>query len=285
MLHQMELNPRHPGPALIAVAIGNTRTSFASFQGPRLASEARTLPNSDPVLVARAIDTLVAGAAESVIVIGTVNPGMADTLESSLSGSSGERVYRLGRDLLIPIANALTDDSTVGHDRLLCALGAYTRAEQACVVIDAGTAITVDFVDGEGTFQGGVIAPGLNMMLAAMHEKTAALPKITFTPPDPTLGPFGKETRHAMLLGTLNAARGLVRTMIEQYAEAFGAYPQIIATGGDAAALFEGDDLVEHIVPELQLIGIAAACTRVLTGEDASGPIGLGQAEDDEFEE
>lgn len=291
----MELNPQHPGPTLIAVAVGNTRTAFARFHGSRLETEASVLPNADPIALARAIDALTDTAAhdghDAAIVIGSVNHPLADALEASLRDSNSDRVYRLGRDLEIPIANALTDDSTVGQDRLLCALGAFARAEQACVVIDAGTAVTVDFVDGEGTFQGGVIAPGLSMMLASLHEKTAALPKISFALPDPILGPFGKDTRHAMHLGVLNAVRGLVRTMIEQYAIAFGAYPQIIATGGDARVLFEGDELIEHIVPELQLIGIAAACTRVLVDEDAGGGggggggVGNSLADDDELED
>lgn len=281
MLGHMDLNPQLPGQSILAVAVGNTRTSFATFQGTSLQGEVTTLPNTDPVQLAKAIDQASSATGDLPIVIGTVNPTLADSLEDSLRGASGERVYRFGRDLEIPIANALTDDSTVGQDRLLCALGAYTRAEQACVVIDAGTAVTIDFVDGEGTFQGGVIAPGLNMMLASMHEKTAKLPKISFAPPDPILGPFGKDTRHAMQLGVLNAVRGLARTMIEQYAEAFGAYPQIIATGGDAQALFANDDLIENIVPELQLIGIAAACHRVLADEDET--IGHGSADEDDL--
>jgi type III pantothenate kinase len=282
MLHQMELNPQAPGQSLIAVAIGNTRTSFASFQGSTLTSDVTTLPNTDPVHLARAIDDLAQRTSDAALVIATVNPPLAEALEASLLPSHTDRLYRLGRDLVIPIANALTDDSTVGQDRLLCALGAFTRAQQACVVIDAGTAVTVDFVDGEGTFQGGVIAPGLTMMLASLHEKTASLPKLTFFLPDPVLGPFGKDTKHAMQLGALNAIRGLVRTMIEQYAEAFGAYPQIIATGGDAAVLFAGDELVENVVPELQLIGIAAACTRVLDDESAgtTGPRDADELED-----
>ena len=277
----MELNPQHPGQSILAVAVGNTRTSFAHFQGSKMASEATTLPNTDPVQVAAAIDAMAAGAGDAAIVVGTVNPPMADALESSLRRGKGDRVYRLGRDLEIPIANSLSDDSTVGQDRLLCALGAFTRAGQACVVIDAGTAVTVDFVDGEGTFQGGVIAPGLNMMLASLHEKTASLPKFTFSLPNPVLGPFGKDTKHAMQLGVLNSVRGLVRTMIEQYAEAFGAYPQIIATGGDARVLFAEDELVENVVPELQLIGIAAACTRVLEDESA-GTLGPSDADETE---
>jgi hypothetical protein len=75
-----------------------------------------------------------------------------------------------------------------------------------------------------------------------------------------------------MLLGVQSAAVGMARVLIDRYAEFYGAYPQIIATGGDARALFEGDELVEHIVPELTLLGIEAAC-RIqlgrLDGEEA----------------
>ena len=104
-----------------------------------------------------------------------MNPAVADEVEEGLLPVL-ETVYRVGRDLHVPINIALDDPATVGQDRLINALGAFRRARQACVVIDVGTALTVDFVDGVGTFQGGVIAPGPRMMLAALHERTAALP-------------------------------------------------------------------------------------------------------------
>jgi type III pantothenate kinase len=186
----------------------------------------------------------------------------------------------------------------------LCAFGAYARAKQACVIVDAGTAVTVDFVDGEGAFHGGVIAPGAQMMLDAMHEKTAQLPKVALggqplrggsaeptsiagehestTPPPPSQepprsggpNPFGKNTREAMLLGVANSIRGLVQHTVERYADFFGAYPQVVATGGDAPALF-GDEItqggiVESIVPDLQLIGILEVC-RAVEEMDAAG--------------
>lgn len=255
---------------VLAVAVGNTRTRVARFSGRPMSGESQALPSTDAPGLVRAIQALAKG--EELVVISSVNELAAAALERELRPAFPERVYRFGRDLEIPIANALTDDSTVGQDRLLCAIGASVRAEQACVVVDAGTAITVDFVDGEGTFQGGVIAPGVQMMLDALHARTAALPQIKFALPDAALGPFGKDSPHAMRLGVLNAARGLVRHTIEQYAQVFGGYPQIVATGGDALALFEHDDLVEHIVPDLQLIGIAEACARVLEGDGAPRP-------------
>ncbi|HRJ50033.1 MAG TPA: type III pantothenate kinase, partial [Phycisphaerales bacterium] len=189
---------------------------------------------------------------------------VADRLVGALADSiPRDRIFRLGSDLAILMPMALDDDSTVGQDRLLAAMGAYSRAGQACVVIDAGTAVTVDFVDGEGTFQGGAIAPGLTMMLDSLHRGTAALPKMEFLVPDPARGVIGKDTRHAMTIGVRAAVTGMARVLIDSYAEVFGAYPQVVATGGDAA-IFENDPLVEHIVPDLVLLGIAEACRRTL---------------------
>ncbi len=246
---------------LIAVSVGNTRTRVGHFRSNAL-EHSRALLNSDEPELARAILDLKTSDAAAPIVIASVNPPLSSRLELALAGAverRGGSIYRLGRDLSIPIANALRDDTTVGQDRLLNALGAFSRAGQACVIVDAGTAVTVDFVDGVGVFQGGAIAPGVSTMLAALHERTAALPQIAFEP-IPDAEPFGKDTASAMRLGVQSAIRGMVRTLAERYAQALGAYPQIVATGGDAGALFEGDEVVEHIVPDLTLMGIHAAC-------------------------
>jgi len=129
------------------------------------------------------------------------------------------------------------------------------------VVIDAGTAITVDFVDDRGCFQGGCIAPGLGLMLASLHEHTAALPLIERHEgeiPDVGAGPLGKTTAGAMVHGCLAAIRGMAHGLIDQYAELNNAYPRVVATGGDAPRLFENDELVEAIVPDLVLMGLQA---------------------------
>jgi len=248
-------------PELIAISVGNTRTRIGHFRGGAL-EHARAVLSTDNDALAREVLDLKPADPAAPVVIASVNPPVSSRLELALAGpieGRGGAVYRLGRDVQIPIANALRDDSTVGQDRLLNALGAYSRAKQACVIVDAGTAITMDFVDGEGVFQGGAIAPGLALMLRALHDRTAALPDIAFEPV-PDSEPFGKDTPSAMRLGAQSAIRGMVRTLAERYAEALGAYPQIVATGGDAGVLFEGDEVIEHIVPDLTLMGIHAAC-------------------------
>jgi type III pantothenate kinase len=253
---------------LVAVAIGNTRTRVGLFKGKELTDPSSIL-TSDPTAVASAVGKLLENVHDAVIVISSVTPEAANTIERKLNAlDTAADVYRIGKDLTIPLDHALDDASTLGQDRALCALAAYGKAGQACVVIDAGTAITIDFVDGEGTFQGGAILPGLNMMLTALNQHTAALPKIDWSKPDPARGEFGKDTRHAMILGTRAAAIGAARYLIERYATAYDAYPQIIATGGDAPALFEDDEIIEHIVPDLQLVGIYETCKRIVADGD-----------------
>jgi len=260
------------GTQLVAVSVGNTRTRVGVFRNRELHHSEAVL-NSDPDAVAAAVLAAPGDQASVPIVVASVNDPVANIIVEKLQEAAGRAdIYRFGKDLTIPIQNALVDDSTVGQDRLLNALGAFSRARQACIVIDVGTAITADFIDGQGVFQGGAIAPGLNMMLQALHEHTAALPSMKYERlPEGQV--FGKDTRSAMSLGVQSAVIGLVRVVAERYSEFFGAYPQIIATGGDARTLFEGDDLVEHIVPDLILIGIEAACRIQLGFDEAEAEV------------
>ena len=259
-------------PALCAVAIGNSRVRAGRFASGSLVASAVSDDDTDDAirrLVADHIDTDT-----GVIAIASVAPARAQRVESIAAGitgatPAGATIVRLGRDLPIPIAMALENTQTVGHDRLLAALGAFTKAGQACVVVDAGTAVTIDFVDGEGTFQGGAIAPGPAMMLDALHNRAEQLPRVEFTPPDPERGVFGKDTPHAMLLGVTAALRGLFRERLDTYAEIYGAYPQVIATGGNAA-LLEPTGLVDHLVPDLELMGLHAAFEAALRAEHDS---------------
>lgn len=259
--------------SIVLISVGNTRTRFAASDGKELEPSQVWHNAEHDALVKAVIGALNGSDAGPRALIASVNPAAADRLETALE-AGGLDVVRFGRDLPIPMPLALKDASTVGQDRLLDALGAYARSSQACIVIDAGTAVTVDFVDGEGVFQGGAIAPGLRMMLRSLNEQTAALPLVSLgtedepTPAPPgadgeTPSPFGKSTREAMLAGVHAAARGVVHQLIDRYAEFYGAYPRVVATGGDAPRLFQNDDLIEHIVPDLTLVGMLEAVKRL----------------------
>ena len=253
------------GINLITVLIGNTTINVARARGENISDHIRHSVSQ----IDEAVDA-IASFDSAPIVIASVNEPVSRELFSRLI--SDDRldceIHRVGHDVPISIASSLPESAGTGQDRLLAAAGAYGLVEQACVVVDAGTAVTIDFVDGEGVYQGGAIAPGLAMQLAALHDGASALPDVTVAMPDQT-EPFGKNTEQAMLNGVIYGVCGAVRLLTERYAERYGAYPLVIATGGDAPMLFGDDDLTDRVVPELALRGIAIAYRAALAGDEA----------------
>jgi len=242
---------------LLAINVGNTRTQVGAFVDGRL-TEQRRCANLDPQEIGQAIAELhdsIRGP-DSAIYLASVNEEAAERAVGLVGQRLGVAVVRIERDVPAPIGRQLDPEAIVGDDRLLNAAAAFDRLKQACVVVDTGTAVTVDFVDGSGTFHGGAILPGIRMQAAALHERTAQLPLIEFQRPQE---PIGHSTVEAIRAGLFHGVRGAVRELVERYAEAYGAYPRVIATGGDAEILFQGYDLIDAIVPELTLEGMAVA--------------------------
>jgi pantothenate kinase type III len=95
-------------------------------------------------------------------------------------------------------------------------------------------------------------------MLDALHEKTAKLPRAPLAAP---AGAYGTNTTAAIQHGVYHGMRGMVKELVENYAGTLGTWPELIATGGDAAILFDGWELVHAISPDLTLYGIALAYT------------------------
>jgi type III pantothenate kinase len=225
--------------------------------------EDQRFPNSELPAIVSGITRWwrdIASHPRASIVLASVNDREANRIRSAVEDQLGVEVYRVGEDLPIPIGRQLDPETITGVDRLLNAAAAFQTVKQACIVVDAGTAVTVDFVDGEGVFVGGAIAP-------ALHEHTHDLPELTFEAP--TARTFGRSTAQAMLNGVYHGIRGMVWKLVEHYAERYGAFPMVIATGGDAQLLFGNDELVDRIVPNLTVLGIAAAARVALASDDA----------------
>lgn len=250
----------------IALNIGNTRTQIGRFSGGEL-DHVERVGNEELAPVVQAVMQTFRELEDDqgTIIIASVNEPFARRLHSALEDQLAAEMYRIGEDLPLPISIQLDPETITGVDRLLNAAAAYAQLKQACIIVDAGTAVTVDFVDGAGTFQGGAIAPGVRMQLRALHEQTSALPSIEYRQPDDEA--FGKNTAQAMLQGVHYGVRGLVWRLVEHYAQSYGAFPQVIATGGDAEALFADDELINRIVPNLTLLGMAEAVRRAVESE------------------
>ena len=105
----------------------------------------------------------------------SVNPPLLEAVEHAAGLATGTAVQWVGRDLDLPIEVKTAVPSETGVDRILNIAAAYEQMGKACVVADAGSALTVDVCDDTGAFLGGAIAPGAGMMLNALHEKTAKI--------------------------------------------------------------------------------------------------------------
>jgi type III pantothenate kinase len=256
------------GLNIIALNIGNTRTQIGLFENGKLTVTERWSHADAPKLIERIVELWrgLADLPNASIVMASVDAAAAERIAGGIEDQLSVEVYAIGDDLPVPIGQQLDPETITGVDRLLNAAAAYDVLGQACVIIDAGTAVTVDFVDGDGTFHGGAIAPGARMQLKALHEQTTALPEIDFRAPDPGEA-FGRNTAQAMLQGVTHSIRGLAWRLTEQYAERYGAFPTVIATGGDAEVIFAGDQLIDRIVPELTLLGIAASVRHAMRND------------------
>ncbi|MDD2765045.1 MAG: type III pantothenate kinase [Opitutaceae bacterium] len=149
----------------------------------------------------------------------------------------------------------------IGQDRLANAAGAQVFCGTPAVVIDLGTAVTFDIVTRSRGYEGGIIAPGLDVMRRYLHEQTALLPLL-----DDSLevtGAIGRSTVEAMRIGTVIGFGGMIQALLDavlaELARRGEPMPKVLATGGTAALLQKTLRHPFTIVPDLTLRGLAAA--------------------------
>jgi type III pantothenate kinase len=150
----------------------------------------------------------------------------------------------------------------VGIDRLLDAVAVNARRDPSrpAVIVDAGSAITVDAITADGSFVGGSIAIGLSLAARALHEFTYFLPLVSVAA---TPYAIGKSTPEAMQSGLFWGAVGAVKQLIAEVRRALGHDPVIYLTGGDAELLRSHLDTPVQSVAELTLFGIQLAYQHV----------------------
>lgn len=245
---------------LLVLNVGNSRLGIGVFAGGVLEYTTRVshAQRSDwPGKIAEAW-AKIADREDAAVAGACVNPPLIESLEHAVNQATGKNIEWVGREIVLPIKLRTETPKQTGVDRVLNIAAAYEQMGKACVVVDAGSAITIDACNDAGEFLGGAIAPGATMQLEALHEKTAGLPLVTLDAPT---SPFGQSTEQAIRHGVYHGIRGMVKEIVENYATELGNWPDIIATGGDAPKLFEGWELIHAIAPDLTLYGIANAYT------------------------
>lgn len=153
----------------------------------------------------------------------------------------------------VPVKNLYKTPETLGNDRLAAIVGAFVLFPKTnCLVIDAGTCITIDFIDNEGNYHGGAISPGINLRFKSLHTFTSRLPLINSKNFD---GTTGRTTEESIMAGVLNGTVAELNCTIQNYQELYPGI-QILLTGGDT--IFFERKLKCHIfaAPNLLLTGL-----------------------------
>lgn len=250
---------------IIAIDIGNTNIAIGLFLDGR-EEFIETIPGPSPAELTSCLESawwkipVVEGSKENkhdgVIVISSVKPAWTEVIEQIAKDRLDEEVHIIGKDIPLPMSVWVDEPDKVGTDRVVSAAAAYAVVEDAVVVADFGTAVTIDLVDQNGVFQGGVICPGFEISAKALKNNTAQLPNIKVTKPN---APYGKNTTDAINCGLYYSIVGALEEIIRRYAEELGKWPQTIITGSGAKTIQSDCEFIDNYVPNLVVKGIVLA--------------------------
>jgi type III pantothenate kinase len=244
---------------LIAVDIGNTSIKLGCFGEPTAdwprAERVLSLSTREPASWEK-LESLPTEPASWYV--GSVQREAETQLAKWVAHHRPRDQYRKLENSDLPIKSAVEFPERVGIDRLLAAVAANALREsnRPAIVIDAGTAVTVDLVTSEGAFAGGIIWPGWLMMAQSLAGNTDALPLVTAAignePPSIVGTSTDKAIRSALFWGNV----GAVREFIARMRASLEIEPQVFVTGGDAARLVEHATADARCVNDLVLAGI-----------------------------
>lgn len=247
---------------LLAIDSGNTNTVFAVFDdNDKVRGEWRlsSSPNRTADEFGLSLKQLMAEAGlkpkdVTAAIIATVVPATLFALKTLCRNTFGCDPRVVGEPGLELGLKVLVDrPDEVGADRLVNAVSAFDRYGGPLIVVDFGTATTFDIIDAKGSYLGGVIAPGVNLSLEALHMAAAKLPRVDIKKTERVTG---KDTVAAMQSGIYWGYVSLIEGLVARLRAEHGADVEVIATGGLAPLFTEAVSCIKQSDPELTLRGL-----------------------------
>jgi type III pantothenate kinase len=245
---------------LLAIDCGNTNTVFSIWDGTafratwRIATDHRRTADEYFVWLQTLMTLNRTEARITDAIISSTVPRVVFNLRVLCNRYFDCRPRVVGKPgCALPVAPRVDQGTTVGPDRLVNTAGAHARHGGNLIVVDFGTATTFDVVDDDGAYVGGVIAPGVNLSLEALHMAAAALPHVDITRPDQVVG---KNTVACMQSGVYWGYIGLVEGIVARIRAERGRPMKVVATGG-LAPLFRNDtDVFDAVEDDLTMHGL-----------------------------
>ena len=252
---------------LLAIDVGNTNSVIALFEGDTPKSVWRTSTSST-----RTADEYAVWLSGLMAMAGRRFEDVSDCIISNVVPQSLFHLRNLSRryfncepfvishDNIPGVAVRIPKPSEAGADRLVNAVGAFIAHGGPLVVVDSGTATNFDVVGADGAFEGGVIAPGINLSMQALHDAAARLPRVAIERPPQVIG---KDTVGAMQTGVFWGYVSLIEGVIERIKTEYDQSLKVVATGG-IASLFQGaTDCVDVFDADLTIRGLHEIHKRV----------------------
>ena len=228
---------------LLAIEQGNTNTLFAVHDGKEWIAQWRTATDSARTADEYAVWLNQLMQMQSLklsdlhaCIISSVVPQSLFNLRNLARRYLKSEPMVVGENVELGVEIRIDKPSEAGADRLVNTVGAFIAHGGPLIVVDSGTATNFDIIGSDGAFEGGVIAPGANLSMQALHAAAARLPRVAIQRPARAIG---KDTVGAMQSGIFWGYVALIEGLIDRIKAEYGAPMLVIGTGG-VASLFEG---------------------------------------------
>jgi type III pantothenate kinase len=221
---------------LLAIDIGNTNIVLGLYQGKklithwRLATQAERTSDEYGVIISQLIDYSGHRSEQiSAIAVSCVVPPMLTTTQELADKFFQIEPLIVGPGIKTGMPILYESPKDVGADRIVNGIAAYEKFHDACIIVDFGTATTIDLISKKGEYIGGAIAPGLSISLEALFQRASKLPRIEIVKPKEVIG---RNTINSIQAGIFYGYVGLVDGIVRRIQDECGVRAQVVATGG-----------------------------------------------------
>lgn len=228
---------------IILFDIGNTALTYGVYRGKRFLSFGSVIHNDIPKLISNCFKS--GGNSINHVVISSVVPKTTRFIKNSINTKRPIKIWIAGGNLPIPLKHKYRSFKKLGHDRAVNLYGALRIHRLPLLMIDYGTAITLDYLSSKGVFEGGMIIPGPEISFQALLQRAALIPKNIRLPKKSTSF-LGRTTYDCIRSGILQGYGAMTDGLIARFKKRFGKKLRVIATGG----------FVKHLGPYCRSLNI-----------------------------
>jgi len=245
---------------LLAIDIGNTNIVLGLYQGKklithwRLATQAERTADEYGVIIAQLIDYAGYRCNQiSAIAVSCVVPPMLTTAQELAQKFFKIEPLIVGPGIKTGMPILYESPKDVGADRIVNGIAAYEKYHDTCIIVDFGTATTIDLISKKGEYVGGAIAPGLSISLEALIQRASKLPRIEVVKPKEVVG---RNTINSIQAGIFYGYVGLVDGIVKRIQEQQGLRAKVVATGGLAPLVASECPSISEVDEFLTLEGL-----------------------------